>query len=197
MWPPTLSGGLFYKSITDNIFIARFQEEREGETFTVAAPQNVEQANLFGFEGLFQNASQFLPSPLDGLGILDNYTWVTSRADLPGRLGMRSDLPGQAKSIYNLSISYEKHGFSGRISWNYHGPYLAEVGSDPRSDVFVDRHLQLDLSLSQRLTKNLRLYAELVNLNNEPLRLYQNLPDRPVQEEFYSWWGAMGLKLDF
>jgi hypothetical protein len=38
------------------------------------------------------------------------------------------------------------------------------------------------------------LTLELVNLTNEPFRRYLGTSNRPVQEEYYSWWGMLGLK---
>jgi hypothetical protein len=119
---------------------------------------------------------------------------VWSDANLPGRQGR---LPGQADNVYNLAISYEKYGFSGRLSWNYHDNYLAEIADDPIEDVFVDKHLQMDLLLSQRITRNVSIFAEFINLNNEPLRVYEGTEDRPIQEEYYSWWGTFGIRLNF
>ncbi|MEM9555107.1 MAG: carboxypeptidase-like regulatory domain-containing protein [Acidobacteriota bacterium] len=40
------------------------------------------------------------------------------------------------------------------------------------------------------------VFVELINLNDEPFRVYEGSPDRPVQEEIYSWWGTIGLQWD-
>jgi TonB-dependent receptor len=192
-----VSGGIFYKSMEDQIFTTRVVEDIDGEIFEITQPDNLPSADILGFEGAFQNALRFLPSPLDGVGIYANYTYTTSSADLPGRENTDNSLPGQAENVGNFAVAYEKYGFSGRITWNYHSEYLFEVGDGPETDTFIDSHLQLDLSLSQHLGGGFRVFAEIINLTDEPYRVYEGTPDRPIQEEYYSWWGTFGVKWDF
>ncbi len=143
-----LSGGFFYKTLSDTIFISRDVQEIGGETFDVIQPRNLDNADLVGLEGAFQNTLRFLPSPLDGLAVFANYTYTSSSADIPGREGIDNRLPGQAENVGNFAILYEKYGFSGRLSWNYVSEYLCEVGASPERDLFIDSHVQLDLALS-------------------------------------------------
>lgn len=187
------SAGVFVKQISDPIYFFTFEEARNGETFDVVQPRNGEDADLLGFEIAYQN--RVTRGPLEGLGVYANYTWADSEATFPEREDSR--FPGQAESVYNLSLSYERAGFSGRVSFNYHGEYLDEVGSGPESDIWVDDHFQIDFSARQRLTDKLRLFVELINLDDEPFRVYEGTPDRPIQEEYYSWWGMVGLEWNF
>ena len=189
-----VSAGFFYKDITDNIFITRFDVEIDGEEFEVLQPVNGETANLYGFELAFQKNLRFLPAPLDGLGIYANYTYTDSEANF---LGRTATLPGQSEHSGNLAISYEKYGFSGRVSFNFHGKYLEEVGESAEEDIFINDHVQMDLSASQRITSQMRAFVELINLNNEPFRRYEAIANRPVQFEEYSWWITFGVKFDY
>ncbi len=200
-----LSGGFFYKRLNDYIFDFTLREQRTfggiTDFFDVTQPLNGESASLYGFEVALQKQLGFLPAPLDGLGLYFNYTFVDSDTRLPSSdptlPGRASILPGQAKHVGNLALSYEKFGFSGRASLHYRDRFLSEVASSPTRDIYFDNHMQLDISASQRLNKRLRLFVELNNLTNEPLRRYEGFRNRPVQEEFYSWWGTFGLKIDF
>ena len=70
------------------------------------------------------------------------------------------------------------------------------MGGEPASDLFVDDHQQLDFSASQRVTSKLRIFLELINLTDEPYRVYEGSVDRPIQEEYYSWWGTIGVKVN-
>ena len=83
------------------------------------------------------------------------------------------------------------------MSLNYHGRYTEEIGEDLNRDLFFDSHAQWDMSLSQRITKWLRVYVDVLNLTNEPLRRFEGFRNRPVQEEYYRWWMTAGVKLDF
>ena len=201
-----VSGGFFYKRLKNFIFPFTFEEDRPIggptgpiDTFDIIEPRNGDDASLYGFELAFQNRFSFLPKPLDGFGVYANYTYVNSEARLPTEnLGVFRDsiLPGQAKNVANFALSYEKFGFSGRASWHYRDLFLSEVSDNPASDIFVDKHLQFDINLSQKITKNIRFFAEFLNLTNEPYRRYEGVTDRPIQEEYYQWWATFGLKFD-
>ena len=107
------------------------------------------------------------------------------------------NLPGQSSHVGNLAVSYEKAGFSFRTAWNFHGGYVDTVGEAEADDVYYDDHVQVDINASQRLTKNIRVYADFLNLTNAPLRYYQGTWDRPIQEEYYRWWMMFGAKVSF
>jgi hypothetical protein len=49
---------------------------------------------------------------------------------------------------------------------------------------------------SQGIGKRVRIFLDLLNLTNEPLRYYRGVPDRPDQEEYYRWCAMFGVKLD-
>ena len=192
-----VSAGLFYKSLEDYIYSSRLTELRGGEEFEVIQPRNGGDATLWGFEIAYQNQLRQLPAPFDGLGIFFNYTYSDSEAEFPGRSGEKASLPGQSENVGNFALSYEKGSFSARLSYNYHGKYIDEVGEDASEDIFYDDHEQLDLSAGYRFTENLRLFLELNNLTDEPLRYYIGSSDRPIQEEYYSWWGLIGVRYAF
>jgi TonB-dependent receptor len=190
-----ISAGVFYKEIADHIFPLRFEQIDDGVVFEVTQPHNAARAEILGFELSFQNRLTHLPRPFDGLGVYFNYTYVDSEADFPGRSGSR--LQGQAEHVGNLSLSYEQGGFSARLSGNYHGEYLSRIGNTGGEDLFVDKHFQVDFKASQRLAERLRLVVELINLGDEPFRIYEGTVDRPVQEELYGRWGSVGLEWHF
>ena len=195
------SVGYFYKWLTSPIYPFFFLSDVGGESFEVVQPMNGEKANVQGLELVFQRQLNFLPSFLKGFGLYTNYTYIDSEALFPPSeidgSSRTSSLPGQAKHVGNFGLSYESYGFSGRLVANVHGKYLSEVSDSAENDIWFDDHIQLDLSLSQRVANHVRLFVDLVNLNGEPLRAYQGVADRPVQREYYSWWGTFGVKLNF
>lgn len=192
-----ISGGFFYKNLTDFIFPFTFGETRNGDLFDVLEPRNGEAARVSGVELAFQNQLRMLPAPFDGIGVYANYTFTDSDATLPERAEDSLRLPGQARHVGNLAASYEKAGFSARASLNFRGRTLFEVAEDAAEDIFLDANHQLDLSVSQALTGNIRLFMDALNLTNQPLRFYEGSTDRPIQEEFYSWWMAFGARLSY
>lgn len=187
-----LSVGIFYKRLTDNVFDFRFEEFEDGITYQVKQPQNGGGADLFGLEAAVQRKLQMLPEPLKGLGFSFNYTWSNSSAIYPERPNAK--LQGQAQHIGNFGVDYEKAGFSGHLLFNYQSNYLDAISGSRATDEIVDDHLQLDLSATCRLSQQFSLSLNIVNLTNEPFRIYQGTPDRPIEEEVYSWWATLGLR---
>jgi TonB-dependent receptor len=191
-----VSAGVFFKQLEDYIYIYTLQQQISGTQYQVTQPLNGNSATLRGVEVAFQNQLRFLPAPLDGVGLYANYTFTDSTAQFPNHAG-DSTLPGQSKHVGNLAVSYEKSGFSGRVSANFHGSYIDIVGADNTQDRFYDTNTQMDVSVAQKITRNLRLYVNLLNLNDSLLRYYQGVPNRPLQEEHYHWWSDFGLKVEF
>jgi TonB-dependent receptor len=188
-----ISGGLFYKSLSDIIYYS-YVEEVGGpyDGFEAFQPVNGGDGTLYGFELNWQQQLTFLPGFLDGLGIFLNYTYTSSSADLPGRED--ETLPGQAGNTANVALSYQKAGFTGQVSLNYHDKYIDVVGEDEDHDIYYKEHLQLDISANQSVWDGLSVYLQFVNLTNAPLSYYMGKENRPVQREFYSWWMHAGFK---
>jgi TonB-dependent receptor len=190
-----VQGGFFYKDLTDVIFISVSEEVVDGEEFDIIQPQNADTGSLWGFEVAFQNRFSMLPSPVDGLGLYFNYTYVDGEAEIPER-GTLS-LPGQAPHTGNIAIFYEKYGFTGRVALNFRNAYLEEVGGDPEEDIFVDDHRQWDITLAQQISSKFLVFAEFLNLSDAPLRLYEYQVSRARQEEYYRWWAVFGVRVDY
>lgn len=196
--------GGFYKRISDFIVDAEFDAGDapyngvyNGVAFDEAViPINGDTATVKGLEFNYAHALTFLPGLLDGVIVGFNYTYTDATGDI---LGRTITLPAASKHNYNASLGYEKGPVSIRATAAYRGKYLDELGSAADEDRFVQDHLQIDLSAKYRLTDNLRLYADFVNLNNEPYLAYQTGPvrNRLLQYETYSWTTRFGVKASF
>lgn len=189
-----VSGGFFYKKLSDYIYFVQFEEDAFGDEYDVTQPRNGDSATLWGLELAFQNQLRFLPAPFNGIGIYANYTFTDSTASFPDR-DETATLPGQSRHIGNFALSYEQRGFAARASWNLHGKYIEEVGGDALEDIYYDNHTQFDLSFSQQIGRRFRAYADFLNLTNAPLRYFQGTTNRPIQEEYYKWWMMFGVKV--
>jgi len=201
-----ISGGVFYKRLNDFIFNRRFETDSYngrdfGTEVQLTQAQNGESANLFGFEVAYQQNLTFLPGALSGLSIYANYTFTNSNAEIQSRSdvsGVESiRLPGQARNVGNFSLAYDKGRFNVRLSTNFNGEYITEVGDDASEDLFVKDRLQFDASATVTITPKLRFFTEFLNITNQPFEVYQGKEDQYIQREFYSWWTRVGLKFDF
>ncbi|MDH7913529.1 TonB-dependent receptor [Winogradskyella sp. SYSU M77433] len=192
-----VSGGLFYKSISDFTYI--FQSEDE-EGYQVYQPLNGDDASVFGAEVSFQRRLDFLPGFAKNFSIYLNYTYLTSSAD-----GIRNedgeertdlDLPQTSPNMFNGSLGYAGKKFSLRLSANFSDAYIDEIGGNAFDDRYYDEQFFLDFNANVALNKNLSLYVNLNNITNQPLRYYQGVSSRTMQMEYYDMRLTFGLKYD-
>ena len=206
-----VSGGIFYKRLSGFIYSRILFNSPYPLTgpalvdrIDVIQAQNGEDADLLGAELAFQRKLDFLPGALAGLSLYLNYTYTQSEARIQSREADAQNpdalenlpLPGQAAHVGNVSLAYEWKRFNLRLSANFNGAYLSEVGGAPEEDTYVKDRLQLDLNASYTLSPRLRLFTEFLNLTNQPFEVYQGSSDVVIQREFYAWWMRLGLKLD-
>jgi TonB-dependent receptor len=189
-----VSAGVFYKDITDYIFFYNVDEVIDGEEFEVIQPRNGDKGNLWGVEVAFQNNFTNWSGFWSGFGLYGNYTYVDSEANYPFRES--GTLPGQAEHVGNLAISYEKYGISTRLSYNFNGKNILEVGDDPEEDLWVDDHSQLDFLFRVQVSKQFSIALEVINITDEPYTIFEGVADRIRQQEYYGWWATLGVRFD-
>src|SRR5262249_6468085 len=125
----------FYKTIGNYIYANTLLQTIGTDLYRVNVPVNGDTANLYGVEFTLVRQLDFLPSALRGFSTYANYTHVHSDARLPRGSFI---LPGQAEHMGNASLSYERKGFSGRVSFNYQGHYVLAIGATPADDNWLD-----------------------------------------------------------
>lgn len=190
--------GYFRKDIDDFIVNAQF----EGGSFSgvdydeAVIPINGDKATVNGLEFSYQQSLDFLPSPFDGLLIGFNYTYTDAKGDIGDR---DISLPASSRNTYNANLGYEKGPISLRLAAAYRDRYLDELGDDADADRYVDDFTQLDFSAKFRVTPNLQLFGELINITDEPFVAFQRGPvrDRLLQYEEYSFTVKTGLRATF
>ncbi len=196
--------GVFHKQIDDFIVgveydsgDAPFNGVFNGVAFDEAViPLNGDKAKVTGIEFNYQQALTFLPDPFDGLIVGLNYTYTDNEGEIIGRT---IALPAASENNYNATFGYEKYGFSIRLTAAYRDEYLDELSGDAEEDRYVEDHLQIDLTASYAINDNIRIFGQLINLNDEPYVAFQQGPlrDRLLQYEEYSWTGTIGVKASF
>jgi TonB-dependent receptor len=153
--------------------------------------------HISGIEFAYQQQFRGLPAPLDGLGFLANLTLADSSADYGALLDdVSTPFIGQSKRVGNVALTYEKGRFFGRIAVNFRSERLREDEAI-QDRLWVDNSAQLDLTLSYKITDNFELFAEGLNLTNEPFRVFQKGGDgrkRLVQFEEYDWSTNFGVR---
>jgi len=196
-----LSGGVFYKDVNDFIFTFTDRnavDPETGEVFSrIRQPRNGASADLWGVELAYQQQLAFLP----GVGVYLNYTYTHSSVkglNVEGRDAENLPLPGTAPHTGNASLSYDVGPLSLRGSYNYAHDFIdpGEIGDSAFFDRYYDTQTHVDVNGSYTVTPQFRVFFEANNLTNQPLRYYQGVSTRMMQEEFYDRRFTLGVKYD-
>lgn len=190
--------GGFYKRIIDPIYQFEFdQEDVLGRDILVdvgdipgfddrffseigyAQLRNADAGYVGGLEISFLQIFDFLPSPLDDLGISSNVVIMTSDATVPGREDEDIPMFNQSNLIYNIAPYYQLGALEIRAALNYQSEYLDGVSDVAFEDEYGDERLTIDLSGRLELLGGLiQLNAYVRNLTNEAEREFQGLRAR-------------------
>ncbi len=219
------SGGLFFKRIDDFIFFfKRFAHEGDPSDYglvEITKALNGNRAFIYGAEFQSQFKFDFLNGFWKNFGLYANYTYTYSEAYIHERqpanysdaivifgeddLEFFTDseneekisLPGQTAHAVNLAIFFDSPKFFARLSANYQDDFLVQLGADPDLDEYYDASLRLDFTANYSINDHIRVFADMINITNAPLKYYLGDTDRIQQLEFYSWWTRFGVKLSF
>lgn len=193
-----VSAAVFRKNISNFTYQRELPGGDPGTGYTLTTFVNGPKGHIEGLELAWQQQFRSLPAPFNGLGLMANYTRSNSEATYPTRPGERIEFIGQSRQIGNASLTYERGGLFLRLALNFRTPRLREdepLGGDATTDRWVDDHRQLDLSASYRLNRNWEIYAEALNLTDEPFRVYfGKTSSRFVQFEEYGVSGNFGVR---
>ena len=199
-----VSAGLFYKKINDFIVDQRITNyEYNGHIYDLLTqPRNAGDADVLGVELAFQRDFGFIVPALKCVGFYGNYTYTHSKVrnfNFEGREHENLRMPGSPEHTANASLYFEKAGVNVRLSYNFAGDFIDEVGEDAFYDRYYDKVNYLDLNASYTFGKKYKatIYAEAHNLLNQPLRYYQGTPDRTMQAEYYGVRVNAGFKIKF
>lgn len=173
-----LTVGAFYKRVenfivsqvaTETFQIANADNLFPGglAPFNVRRPRNLDSANVYGVEIGFQHSFTWLPSPLDGLGVTLNATFVKSNAGVGANTGTSFALEGLGHS-QNAVLFYEKGPVSARIAYNRRDKFLQTLANGTGGDpIYVQPNQQVDVQANYALTEHITVFFEGVNIFNE------------------------------
>lgn len=150
------------------------------EIFTVGQPLNTPGGKLNGVEVNAQVQLRFLPGFLRNIGVLGNYTHVTSKiryilASVNGvpTVTTTADLVGLSKNTASGTLFYEDSKFSIRATASYRDRYIRAIPASPGSDLQGNSpNTFVDASASYNLNDHIKLIVEAQNLTDERNNLY-------------------------
>jgi len=143
------------------------------EVFQVSAPINTDGGKLSGYELNVQQPFTFLPGWGKHLGALLNYTYVKSKIQYvvspTSNTTITDDLINLSPKSFNATLYYDDGTLSARLSGSQRSSYLTRVPGQNNNDVEgKNKTFNVDFSISYKLTPQLDLSFEGVNLTNQP-----------------------------
>ncbi|WP_316801268.1 TonB-dependent receptor [Pedobacter frigidisoli] len=190
-----ISGGVFYKNIENYIYESIYTKvDGTFNGYQVTQTVNGANAHVYGYEIAWQQQLTFLPGFLNGFGVYGNFTQIQSKFKVPGVVSERTvRLPSMRPKVGNASLSYEKYGFSGRLSLNFYDTFISELAETEANDLMEKGRVQLDFSASQKISKHFSIFMGISNINNAQIILDYG-DGRPNDHKYYSSWANIGFK---
>ena len=186
-----LSVAVYQKSVSNLLGNGISSATYLGQPFTVYQPININSQKYTGVEVSGQYTFSSLPAPFDGLGVQANYSYTHPSGALTNAV------------TYNLIGFYEKGPIELRVAYNWRNAQdlsrnaVTVNGKTVQNDEFQAPYGQLDASIQYTITKNLIVFAQALNLNNEKSIKYFGVPDRVEDYEGYGRRFGFGARVKF
>jgi TonB-dependent receptor len=216
-----LAFNAYYKS-----FNGGFETIGQQETFLVdGAPVNAfvstvqttdETSTIYGLEITAAHRLSWLPAPLDGLGFKLSYNYADSnfefeddtlgavtRVGLDGTLTTMealiapANLFGFSKHVLSAQAYYQIGGLDLQGVYKYRSNYFQQFIDTPGRVRYVDDVGVIEARISYKLTDNIRLSLEGLNLFNEPRTDFRGAPDDLGQVLAYGPRYFAGVRVKF
>jgi TonB-dependent receptor len=201
----SFSFALFHKRFKDYIQYGLFNQTvtRDGVTRNVEVngPANGKGAKISGMEIAYTRFFDFLPDPLNGLGIQTNFTYVkdkgipNSNLSIVGNTGSTTGgatsgtslnpgaLEGLSKYAYNIVGMYEKNGLNLRLAYNWRSKYLVTaVDCCVALPVWQKAAGYLDGTIRYAVNPHVEVQLQASNLLNTKTVLMQQVTDENSKE---------------
>jgi hypothetical protein len=175
---------------------------------------NPENAYARGIELSWQTHFWYLPGVLSGLVLDLNVAFMSSNALYPyfnnatikkdstlsngnwkytyynAYLTRAGSLLNMPDAVYNAIIGWDYLGFSSRVSFKYQGKTI--VSLDPvysMADIYYDGALQVDITLKQKLTDHLLIFANFIDIGSHIDSYYMNTlaGEMPTNQQMNRW----------
>jgi len=170
------------------------------------SPQNGTGGSMKGLELSGGLEGELLTPALEGFGVLANFSLTNSNiptSSISAIPGGPTTLPGLSRKVGNITMYYERNGFSARVAYRYRSSFTGEAVAlfDQLGYTKILANRQTDLQLGYEFPegrwKGLSILLQVNNLGNSPDSTVQvaGLPNgvnttRPLE---YDTWGRTYL----
>jgi len=189
-----LAVNLFYKDLES--YITRSAEAetvvRNGTEYTVSRPINGTGGYIRGYEVLWQQAFDFLPSPFNGLGVYTNYSHNESNVEqgVPLHSDYKAPLTGLSEDVANFTLWYYLNGFEARTSYSYRSEFQRDINLIKGEEGINGAEGYWDLNLSYAFNDHYKVYLQVQNLTDEPYETYGLESNNPNHVNRYEEFGS-------
>jgi TonB-dependent receptor len=197
----SLTGAVFFKRVHDvvvnNTTAIPFTNAGATVDAVVTQPGNSpDTGKIAGFEFGYQQTYDFLPKPLDGLGLAFNYTYIDSDGVQQSTLSSTDPdvgagrvtninisllpLQGLSKQTYNITAFYDKGAIDARVAWSWRSNFLLTTRDVivPYAPIMNENTGQLDASAFFNVTSQVKVGLQAVNLLNNITKTSQILDNQ-------------------
>ena len=192
-----VSAGVFYKKM--NSFISSMTTVEPysatgyplsfllpGQTgsilYNVTQPVNVSGANIKGIELAVQRDFDFLPEPLNHLGIVANGTYADGNsAAIINGTSVTLPLVDLSKYSANATLYYETRRWGLRISEAYRGSYLDSAGGNGNIGEGYEATNNVDFSAHYNITPYIKATFEGLNVTNQHIVQFTDLAAHRIE----------------
>ncbi|GAC16461.1 hypothetical protein GLIP_3850 [Aliiglaciecola lipolytica E3] len=190
---------IYYKDI-DNFILQSVEFEElldhpEGE-FLVSTPVNLNKTSFFGFEFVYQNQFESLPSPFDGTGIELRYTQVEAQS-LEDNGALRGDVIEGLSNTYSFVLLYEKGAFNASLIYNHRDEFVRKQSGLLGQPEMVEGYGQFDVKFGYQINPQTRLFFDIQNLTQENPRSFSLYRERLLSYEKHQRIFTTGLRFSF
>ena len=213
-----LSGGVFYKAISDFIYRAAVRLPGAGDgvrrLLRHAPGERRQRPPARRRRSTTRSGSTCLPGVLSGLGVDVNWTHIDSRAELlADTASTAATLGAPGRSLRAARASGEEHRATPRSpttlgpvscarAWQYQGAIIYAYGdgsASPSGDNWFFPHSQIDAALTLTLRSDVAVQVQALNLNNAVFGFYNGLPGSEFsnQREYYGRSLILGVRYGF
>lgn len=173
------------------------------------APYNGNGGTMRGIELSASLPLNMLTPALDGFGLSASMSYNDSAIRVPtngfnsSTVGTDTPLPGLSKNVSNLTVYYEKGGWSTRVSQRNRSEFIGEIGNfaGDRSLRWINGEKVVDFQVGYNFTegsmKGLGLVLQVNNLTDSPYSTYADAPDHPLEYMKFGTTYLFGLNYKF
>jgi TonB-dependent receptor len=210
-----LSAALFYKDIKSYIY--EQSKTYDFSKFTPGTPATTNSGNYSSayngqggsLRGIELSASLplgMLTPALDGFGVTASYAGTDSKItiqDPSSNIGTDIPLPGLSKNVTNLTLYYEKAGFSTRINQRQRSDFVGEIGNFANNRTLryvVGENItdfQIGYTFNEGSYKGLGVLLQVNNLTDAAYQTYAGTPDKPYEYIKYGRSMLLGVNYKF